>query len=205
MVLHQIGHNKVDFMESQLAAGNSAQRPCQWGNTKIDLIAVNLKWKPKLCSTYNFSQKRNLIIHEAPMPIENICPQHRASVKCTNCTKYGAVSIRMHLFLAENIEAYSTLSSTSALVARSLTRVDCTLCDAGTFEACFTLFSSEILRYSSHTFSISVQDVLSRWACLSHSCHWLQAKNNEVGGVSNSKTQKNISRDFAEILTISKV
>ena len=39
--------------------------------------------------------------------------------------------------------------------------------------------------------------------CLSHSCHWLQAKNNEVGGVSNIKTHKlclAISQSFSRFL-----
>jgi hypothetical protein len=50
-------------------------------------------------------------------------------------------------------------------------------------EACFALFFSEI-----HTFS--VQDEYLADLCPLLCCHWLQAANNNVGGVSNIKIKK---------------
>ena len=53
----------------------------------------------------------------------------------------------------------------------------------GVFCTCF-------VRDSSHTIYLSVQDEYLAEPCSLLCCHWLQAANNEVGEVSNIKTQK---------------
>jgi hypothetical protein len=52
-------------------------------------------------------------------------------------------------------------------------------------------FLRDSLRKFSHFLNLGAWRIIwSCWACSSLCCRWLQAMNNEVGGVSNIKTQK---------------
>jgi hypothetical protein len=133
--------------------------------------------------------------------------QHYKAIRTKRSKEYIWNRIRFQLNVAEHINRYP-IRYCGSLRERVIGLFPCddvtTAASRDVAWGVICTFISEILGDKSHTFLISVQDALSLWARLSHCCHdWLQAKNNEVGGVSNIKTQKlclTISQSFSRFL-----